>query len=171
MRERSLSHTAGGELHGIDTAALSRMSMSALDELFAALEPAALEHIQGHKRGRIVALRGFDWIPGFARGAAMAILNRVPLWTGESFEGEFGTNAWLLPSSRIEFARCVVRHAESEDGEGEVLRLDYDVAANPKLLRELVAELRVLRPGTFLVRTRYRFGQRSVKVSYYLLEE
>ena len=170
MVERSLSHASGKDINSIDAAALARMSMSALDELFAELEPAALEQIQGRTRGRLVALRGFDWLPGFARGLAMSIVNRLPLWGGESFEGEFGTNTWLLPAN-VEFARCVVRRAPSlEEGEGETLRLDYDVAANPKLLREVVSELRELRPGLFLVRTRYRIGQHAPKLSYYLLE-
>lgn len=170
MVERSLSHASGKDINSVDAAALSRMSMRALDELFAELEPAKLEHIQGRKRGRLLALRGLDWVPGIARGLAMGVINRLPLWTGESFEGEFGTNSWLLPGLPIEFARCVVRRAESVEGDGEVLCLDYDVAANPRLVRDVVSELRVIRPGMFLVRTRYRFGERAPKLSYYLLD-
>ena len=166
----SLSNTPRAGLNAVDPATLARMSMRALDELFAQLEPAGIEELQGHKRGRLLAVKGFDWMPGIARSLIMALVNRLPIWSGESFEGEFGTNAWLLPGTRVEFARCLVRRAEVLDGEGEVLQLDYDVAANPKLLREVVGELRELRPGLFLVRTRYRIGARAPKVSYFTLE-
>lgn len=168
--ERSLTtHTANRGLHNVDTKALARMSMAALDELFAKLEPAKVGELQGHKRGQLLALRGLDFLPGAARQLLMNVINRLPIWSGERFEGEFGTNAWILPGSRIEFAHYLVREHESLDDGSPVLRLDYDVAPNPKLLRDLVAELRELKPGVYLARTRYRIAGRAPKVSYFLL--
>jgi len=162
---------AGRDLHNVDPKALSRMSMAALDELFAELEPAELSAVQGQKRGKLLALRGLDWLPGPARQLLMGLVNRLPIWSGERFEGEFGTNAWVLPGSRIEFARYLVREREAIDGRGVVLHLDYDVAPNPKLVRDFIGELRELRPGVYLVRTRYRIAnERAPKISYFLLE-
>ena len=152
------------------TTALSRMSMAALDELFAELAPAKLPDLQGHKRGELLALRGLDFLPGAARQLLMGLINRLPIWSGERFEGEFGTNSWILPGSRIEFARYLVREQEGGDGGGVVLQLDYDVAPNPKLVREFVGELRELKPGVYLVRTRYRVAGYAPKISYFLLE-
>jgi hypothetical protein len=157
-------------LHAFDPASLSRMSIAALDELFADLEPASLAQLQGHKRGRVLAVSLLDWIPAGARSALLGLVNQLPIWRGEVFEGEFGANAWLLPGHRLEFARYVVREAPALDGSGPVIRLDYDVSANPKPLRSIVGELRYLAPGVFLVRMQLMWGTRVVRVSYFTLE-
>lgn len=159
----------------VDPSSLSRMSIPALDELFAELAPATLGELQGHKRARMLAVAGLDWMPAKARGALLGLATELPfvgggVWRGESFDGEFGSNAWLLPGRGLEFARYLVREAPALDGCGAVIRLDYDVSTNPAPLRRLVGELRHLAPGLFLVRLYYRWGERAVKVLYFMLE-
>lgn len=161
---KSLATTPRASLHAVDPASLGRLSMSELDELFAELDVAELAQLQGHKRGHVLALGGLDWLPARVRRALLA---RGP-WRGNSFEGEFGSNTWLL--DRLEFAHYVVREAEAIDGSGPVLRLDYDVAINPKPLRGFVGELRYLAPGLCLTRMWYVLGERTLRVSYLLLE-
>ncbi|KIG13614.1 hypothetical protein DB30_07822 [Enhygromyxa salina] len=171
MTEHSLQSSArASSLHNLDPASLSRMSTTALDELFTELEPAELAQLQGHKRGRVLAVTGLDWVPAAARSALLGFVNQLPIWRGEVFEGEFGANAWLLPGSRLEFARYVVREAPALDGSGPVIRLDYDVSANPKPLRRIVGELRYLGPGLFLVRMQLLWGSRVIRASYFTLE-
>jgi hypothetical protein len=153
-------------LHAVDPASLSRMSMTELDELFAELEPALLAELQGHKRGHVLAVAGLDWLPAALRRA----LFELGPWRGKSFEGEFGANTWLLSSQRLEFARYLVREGPALDGSGKVIRLDYDVAANPKALRGVVGELRYLGPGLFLARMQVRWRGRAARVLYFTLE-
>lgn len=152
-------------LDAVDPASLSRMSMAELDEVFATLEPAALDELQGHRRGRVVAVAGLSWLPGSVR---RALFDRGP-WRGESLDGEFGANTWL-PGGRVELGHYLVREAPALDGSGLVLRLDHDVAANAMPLRGLVGELRHLGPGLALVRMHYVWGQRRAKLLYFTLE-
>jgi hypothetical protein len=161
---KSLANTSRASLHAVDPASLGRLSLSELDELFAELDIAELTQLQGHKRGHVLALGGLDWLPAPVRRALLA---RAP-WRGNSVEGEFGSNTWLL--DRLEFAHYVVREAQAIDGSGPVLRLDYDVAINPKPLRGFVGELRYLAPGLCLTRMYYVLGERTLQVSYLLLE-
>ncbi|PRQ03584.1 hypothetical protein ENSA5_14580 [Enhygromyxa salina] len=158
----------------LDPTSLSRMSIVALDELFATLEPASLTELQGRKRGRLLAVAGLDWMPAKARGALLGLATELPIvggvWRGERFDGEFGANAWLAPGRGLEFARYLVREAPALDGGGVVIRLDYDVATNPVALRGILGELRRLGPGLFLARLYYRWGERAVKLLYFTLE-
>jgi hypothetical protein len=161
---KSLATRPRASLHAIDPTSLGRLSMAELAELFAELEVAALAQLQGRKRGHVLALGGLDWLPAPVRRALLA---RAP-WRGNHVEGEFGSNTWLL--DRLEFAHYIVREAQAIDGSGPVLRLDYDVAINPKPLRGFVGELRYLAPGLCLTRMWYVVGERKLQVSYLLLE-
>lgn len=166
-----LQHAARGHsLDAIDPNSLTRLTIRELDEMFAELDPAALGELQGHKRGRVMAVSGFDWVPGIARSTVLRFVNELPIWRGKNFEGEFGTNVWLLGGGQLQFARYLVREAPALDGRGPVIRLDYDVAANPRPLRRIVGELRHLGPGLFLARMQYLWGDRVVKILYFTLE-
>lgn len=157
-------------LHAVDARSLARMSMAELDGLFADLDVASVGQLQGRKRGRVLAVSGLDWIPGVARGAAWGLVNELGIWRGKTFEGEFGTNAWLVPGHLLEWGRFLVREAPAIDGVGPVIRLDYDVAANPAPLRNIVGELRHLAPGLFLARMQLRWGEHVVKALYFAIE-
>jgi hypothetical protein len=163
-------HAQPSSLHAVDAGSLARMSMAELDGLFGELAPANLAELQGRKRGRVLALTGFDWVPPAVRSAVLGLINELPVWQGKSFEGEFGANAWLLPGHHLQFARFLVREAPAVDGHGSVIRLDYDVAANPAPLRKILGELRHLGPGLFLARMQILWGERVVKVMYFSLE-
>jgi hypothetical protein len=157
-------------LDAIDPNSLTRLTIRELDELFADLDSASLGELQGYKRGRVMAVSGFDWVPGIARSSVLRFVNELPIWRGENFDGEFGANVWLLGGGRLQFARYLVREAPALDGRGPVIRLDYDVAANPRPLRRIVGELRHLGPGLFLARMQYLWGDRVVKILYFTLE-
>jgi hypothetical protein len=161
---KSLATMPRASLHAVDPASLGRLSMAELAELFTELEVAELSQLQGRKRGHVIALGGLDWLPASVRRALLA---RAP-WRGNHVEGEFGSNTWLI--DRLEFAHYVVREAQAIDGSGPVLRLDYDVAINPKPLRGFIGELRHLAPGLCLARMWYVLGERTLPVSYLLLE-
>jgi hypothetical protein len=163
-------HVRPSSLHPVDARSLARMSMAELDGLFAELDVASRGELQGRKRGRVLAVSGLDWIPGVARSALFGLINELPIWRGKSFEGEFGANAWLLSGHHLQFARFLVHEAPALDGPGTVLRLDYDVNANPAPLRRILGELRHLGPGLFLARMQVLWGDRVVKVSYFTLE-
>ena len=126
---------------------LARQGTGALDQLFGTLPAARIDGLRPHMRGHLVAVAGLDWVPGGVR----ALVFERGLWRGNNFDGEFGSNAWVV-GSRIEFARFLVREGEAVDGIGKVLRMDYDVAANPRVLRGLVGELRELGGGAVLGR-------------------
>ncbi|MFV8750934.1 hypothetical protein ACNOYE_10355 [Nannocystaceae bacterium ST9] len=160
----------GHSLDAVDPDSLTRLTIHELDSVFAELDAASLGELQGHKRGRVMAVSGFDWVPGVARSLVMRFVNELPIWRGNTFEGEFGANAWLLGGGRLQFARYLVREAPALDGRGPVIRLDYDVAANPRPLRRIVGELRHLGPGLFLARLQYMWGDRVVKILYFTLE-
>lgn len=158
------------ELDAVDPDSLTRLTIRELDTVFADLEGATLGELQGRKRGRVMAVSGFDWVPGIARSTVLRFVNELPIWRGNQFEGEFGTNVWLLGGGHLQFARYLVREAPALDGQGRVIRLDYDVAANPRALRRIVGELRHLGPGLFLARLQYMWGDRVVKILYFTLE-
>lgn len=166
-----LPHVPRRELSELDPDALTRLTIRELDELFAGLDRATLGELQGRKRGRVMAVSGFDWVPGVARSAVLRFVNELPIWRGTQFEGEFGSNLWLLGGGHLQFGRYVVREAPALDGQGSVIRLDYDVAANPRALRRIVGELRHLGEGVFLVRLQYLWGDRVVKILYFTLEQ
>ncbi|NVB38088.1 hypothetical protein G6O69_09615 [Pseudenhygromyxa sp. WMMC2535] len=138
-----------------DPSTLARMSMRELDELFAGLQAPPASAFCGHQRGRVIAIFGLDWLPREARALLFKVVAELPLWRGQDIEGEFGANAWLLPYAGLHFGRFLVREVAGRDG-GEVLRLDYDVAANPRPLRRLSSELRRLDDGLYLVRVQIR---------------
>jgi hypothetical protein len=157
-------------LHAVDGRSLARMTMGELDSLFGELPPAGLGELQGHKRGRVLALSGLDWVPRELRSALFGLVHELPIWRGKSFDGEFGANAWLFANHRLQFARFLIREAPAVDGEGPVIRLDYNVAANPAPLRRVLGELRHLAPGVFLARMQILWGEGVVKVLYFTLE-
>ena len=146
----------------VDPGSLAQQSVPALDRLFASLEAPTPEQLSGSWRGSLIAVAGLDWLPGPVR---RAVFDRS-LWEGVSFDGEFGTNTWALGR---DFARFLAHEAPALDAKGRVIRLDYDVAINPRPLRGLVGELRSLGPGLFLVRMRYRHPRGLVTVSYVVL--
>jgi hypothetical protein len=58
----------------------------------------------------------------------------------------------------------------TEDGQPALL-LDYDVPQNPWFMRAILGELRILGPGTYLARMRWRIGERAITILYFTLQE
>ncbi|EDM74307.1 hypothetical protein PPSIR1_32235 [Plesiocystis pacifica SIR-1] len=169
--EAKLQTRGGGATHAIDSTGLARMSLAQIDAVFESLEPVPLGQLQGDLRGKVVGAPGVDWLPSPVRAALLRVVNELPVWRGKSFEGEFGSDAWLLPDHSLRFARYLVREdVASLAGEGPVTRLEYDVAANPRAVRLVVGEIRELGDGVLLARTQLRLGERVIKLVYFTLE-
>ena len=136
-----------------DLRSLATMNVAELGELYAAgTVPPGLEALEGHPRGRMLAIRGLD------RGARGRSLRRFSgagsfPWEGKSFSGRgatgtginrislLGRRNWFpfqtsIRDSVIDGAPCIV--------------LDYDLPANPAAIRAIHDELRQIEPQLFL---------------------
>lgn len=101
---------------------------------------------------------------------AAALARPIALvWRGKRFEEDHGTNLWLSGRAPVEFVRFKAR--QDEDGnEGATVRFDYELATNPRLVRPITAELRVLAPGLYLARMDYTLRGRKYTILYFTLE-
>ena len=136
-----------------DLRSLATMNVAELGELYAAgTVPPGLEALEGHPRGRMLAIRGLD------RGARSRSLRRFSgagsfPWEGKSFSGRgatgtginrislLGRRNWFpfqtsIRDSVIDGAPCIV--------------LDYDLPENPAAIRAIHDELRQIEPQLFL---------------------
>jgi hypothetical protein len=138
---------------GLDLDALSRLDAAALGALYArATTPARLDVLEGHPRGRMLAVRALD------HGLQGRVLRQLAgasafPWGGKSFAGQGETGTGLnrvhlfgrhqlfpfhtrIRPSALDGAPCVV--------------LDYDLPDNPRLIRAIHDEIREVEPGLFL---------------------
>jgi hypothetical protein len=148
---------------------LARLRQPELAELFAGLPAASPRDLSGHTwRGRALAPLALEKAPRPLLGLLCALL-ATPLnpWRGKRFDGAEGVNAWLggaltLGSYRLE------ERVSPVDGHS-VLWLDYDLAANPALLRAIRGEARVLADDVFLCRMNWRTAAGYATVLYFTL--
>lgn len=155
--------------------ALALLDSEALEELFAAADAFPLESLQGHPRGRVLA------VPGWDRGLAAGLLRRLHAsslwpWEGKSFasrpgaaEGR-GINRALLPTHRGVFPFRTYSTASVVDGK-PCLAIDYDVKQNPRAARPIYDEVRKLDEGLYLGRgMRRRPGREPRLVLWFALD-
>ena len=133
---------------------LARMDVTELGALYARGDmPDSLHALDGHPRGRMLAVRGVD------RGSLGSLLRRLSSaaffpWGGKSFTAQSDTDGrgvnrvhlggrhqlfpfhTLLGSSAIDRRPCVI--------------LDYDLPDNPGFIRAIHDEVRQIEPGLFL---------------------
>jgi hypothetical protein len=132
---------------------LATLDARALGEVYArGSAPARLAVLEGHPRGRMLAVRTLD------HGARGEILRRIAgsssfPWGGKSFAGggETGTGinrVHLFGRHQLFPFETSVR-ASAVDGAPCVV-LDYDLPDNPRAIRAIHDEVREIVPGLFL---------------------
>jgi hypothetical protein len=142
---------ASSRRHDLD--ALSRLDAEQLARLYAqGTTPSRLGVLEGHPRGRMLAVRALD------RGAPASLLRRVAgasgfPWGGKSFagNGETGTgvNRVHLFGRHQLFPFLTNVRPSVVDG-APCITLDYDLPDNPRVIRAIHDEIREVDPGLFL---------------------
>jgi hypothetical protein len=154
---------------------LSLLDSNALEGLFATAEAFRPDALQGHPRGRVLA------IPGLDHGVAAALLrgvhaSRLWPWEGKSFslrpgaaEGA-GINRALVPVRRGLFSFRTYAAASVVDGK-PCFAIDYDVPENPSPARPIYDEVRRVDDQLYLGRgMRRRAGRQPRLVLWFALD-
>ena len=137
----------------LDLDALSRMDVAALDGLYRKGRcPARLDVLNGHPRGRMLAIRSLD------RGGVANTLRSLARsegfpWGGKSFAGSCdagtGINRVHLGGRHQLFPFLTCLRPSVIDGAPCVM-LDYDLPDNPWFIRAIQDEVREVDHGIFL---------------------
>jgi hypothetical protein len=136
-----------------DLAALATLDVAALGALYATgTVPSGMEALEGHPRGRMLAIRAMD------RGMRGSLLRRFAgsesfPWEGKSFQGRgatgTGINRIALGGRHTLFPFRTSIRPSVMDG-APCIVLDYDLPANPGVIRAIHDELREIEPQLFL---------------------
>jgi hypothetical protein len=153
METTQVSPAARASSRRYDLDALSRLDVEQLGRLYAqGTTPARLGVLEGHPRGRMLAVRALDHgVSGrLLRGIAGAA--GFP-WGGKSFagNGETGTGVnrvHLLGRHQL-FPFLTSVRPSALDG-APCITLDYDLPDNPRLIRAIHDEIREVDAGLFL---------------------
>jgi hypothetical protein len=145
---------------------LASCTSAELSTLFAraSLAPSDFAAIEGHPRGRVLAVPGLDrgLVGALVRGFQGSVL--YP-WEGKSFfasnahEGR-GVNRFRYPLRRGWFSFRTELTESRTDGK-PCIAIDYDVRENPRLARGIYDELRALGGGLYLGRGGMRLRNRA----------
>lgn len=151
---------------------LNFYSQQEADELFEQLPFADVEQLSGVYRGRLFAVKGFDWLPRILRSLLYGLLGTwVNPWKGKYFQQGFGANIWLLNSSRVQFGHYKTdTQADTLTDNGNPF-LNYDIEKNWRLLRGIRGEARILSDNLILARMNYVTAKKVVRVLYFTLEK
>ena len=154
----------------IEPARLGGATFDDLERYFAAGDAPQVAELDGLYRGRVVALAGWHMLPGAVRRTFAAFM-AGPLfpWVGKRFGGNrhggrIGVDAWLTIHGP-DIGRFNCRRSETD------LTLDYDIASNPRPIRNAQCELRRIAPGVYLGRLGYRFAERRLDLAYFTLDD
>lgn len=136
-----------------DLDTLSRMGSNELGSLYAGgTVPPRLGVLEGHPRGRMLAVRALD------HGAPGRLLRSVASaaafpWGGKSFRGDgsegAGANRVHL-FGRHQLFPFVTRFQPSVVDGAPCIALDYDLPDNPGAIRAIHDEIREVAPGLYL---------------------
>lgn len=157
------------ELAGLDDRRLQSrllpLGVTELDELFEALRPAGIEHLGGLCKVALVSAPGVDRLSPRWRAALLRALNlgKPFMYRGKAFVGERGANVFV---GGVHFVHCTLRHDPFIPGS---LLIDYDVEENPRRVRPMAAEVRILRDGMLLCRTIWRGSGGLRRILYFTL--
>ncbi|MDD3764268.1 MAG: hypothetical protein PHP86_13350 [Nevskiales bacterium] len=140
-----------------------------LDELFATLAPVSAAQADGYWRGTLMAILGFGWLPRPLARLWYRLL-RTPLnpWRGKSFAQGGGANRWFGVRGPA-FGRFKLRETHSPIDGQPVLWLDYDIPENPRFLRPIRGEARMLGNGLVLARMNWQTRRGLHRVLYFTL--
>jgi len=158
----------------LDLDALSRMDSEALGRLFAeGTAPESLTELDGHPRGRMLAVRRLDRGPlsRVLRGVAAAA--RFP-WGGKSFRARdasegTGVNRVHLGGRHQLFPFETRIDASAVDGAPAVV-LDYDLPDNPGFIRAIHDEVRRVDRGLYLGPAMWKTDGGPVLVLWFALD-
>jgi hypothetical protein len=157
----------------LDLDALARLPSRALADLYAAgTVPTDLHTLDGHPRGRMLAVRGLDQtLRGpLARLAASSAF----VWGGKSFravstsEGR-GINRVHLGGRHALFP-FLTRFGPSVVDGAPCVVLDYDQPDNPGLIRQIHDEVRQVQPGLFLGPAMWKRAEGPAHVLWFALD-
>lgn len=139
---------------------LLALSAHELEELYRKAKTPAIEDLEGDLEGRmLVAPFGGEGLARVMR--ALARWHRFP-WRGKSFtahgemRGEGINRVFTDRTRRFRFETSI---GKSRAGDFDAVLLDYDVAENPRLVRRIQDEVRMVSPGLFLGIGWLRFGK------------
>ncbi|MCB9602271.1 MAG: hypothetical protein H6722_24775 [Sandaracinus sp.] len=132
---------------------LARRDVPSLDALYHRGKVPALATLDGNPTGRMLAVRGLDREPLAKRVRSLAGASFFP-WGGKSFASKddahgLGVNRVHLGGSHKLFPFHTTIEASVVDG-APCIRLDYDLAENPWVIRHIHDEVREVSPGLFL---------------------
>lgn len=146
---------------------LQRWRGDELATLFTTLDPGPAP--AGRLRGRLLAIRGTDALPGPLKGALYSVLGlALNPWRGKYFAADHGSNVWgCLNGPR--FGHYSTRLCEGADGEPS-LWLDYNLPGNPALLRAIRGEARQLHNGSWLCCMHWQGQQLHRAILWFTLE-
>ncbi len=133
---------------------LAQLSAAELADLYAsAVEPFDLRPLDGQPLGRMLAIRGLD------RGRRASVIRRLAAadrfpWGGKSFRSMGtgrgrGINRVQLGGRHQLFPFETTLGPSALDGR-PCIRLNYDLAVNPGLIRAIHDEVRAIQPGLYL---------------------
>jgi len=163
MSALSLTHTTRPRL--------GHLRQDELAELFSTLATADINALAGHQwHGRLLAPFAAQYLPRPLLFALSALL-ATPLnpWYGKSFEHQVGANHWFAGIS-LPFGEYAISTQNSPHDGAPVLWLDYNVTANPSLLRAIRGEVRTLSEGVFLARMNWQTAKGLFCVAYFNLQ-
>tara|TARA_R110001592_G_scaffold26412_2_gene98970 strand:+ start:827 stop:1318 length:492 start_codon:yes stop_codon:yes gene_type:complete len=139
-----------------------------LDALFASLSATSAAELNGNYEGRLIGILGLSGLPKLAKGLTYGMLGTwINPWRGKQFMQTSGANQWGIGRHTSSWGEYSI----SESSDNASLMLDYNVAANPKLLRPILGEVRQLSNGLWLARMRYRTKDDIKTLLYFTLRE
>ena len=139
---------------------------SEMDELFVSLPNASAADLRGNYVGKVYAIKGVDRLPKMLRILVTLIAQLpLPVWIGKNFNDTSGANLWVLRQRPLKFGYYKV----AADEASQMLYLDYNIEANPTILKPVMGEVKFAGNDTYLARMLYRGKNQTLCVLYFTL--
>lgn len=174
VRFETASATPRRPAEGHTLGSLAEMSVDALARVYdGGAAPASLSALDGHPRGRMLAVRMLD--AGPVASALRAVSGALVFpWGGKSF-----TAQGAVTGTGINRVHLLGRHQlfpfethvgpSVVDGRPAVI-LDYDLPDNPALIRKIHDEVREVSPGLFLGPAMWKTAAAPALVLWFALD-
>jgi hypothetical protein len=164
----SMSERGGSELAALDH--LLTLPARELRRLYEGARVPRLPDVQGDLRGRMLAWPSLDAHPAVA-GALRAFAGGSAFpWRGKSFTpgGETrGEGINRVFSDRFRLFRFETFVGKSRAGDFDAVQLDYDLPANPFLIRRIKDEIREIERGVWLGQAYFATRSKDVLWLYF----